>query len=63
MIIAKCISVIWMLTILFIALLAVMRLVNKGSDPFSMILGGVFVWVLFGFVPVFVAKFAWGYIR
>ena len=60
---AKVISVMWMLAVLALVLMSILRLVNKGEDPFSMVLAGIFAWGLFGFVPVFVAKFAWGFIK
>lgn len=63
LIIAKVISVIWMLSVLAAILISILKLVNEGKDPFGMVLAGCFAWGLFGLVPVSVAKFAWGFIK
>ncbi|MDJ5178533.1 hypothetical protein LD668_01850 [Salmonella enterica] len=59
----KCIGVGWILLTFFIVLRSYISLVNGGKDPFSMLFGAAFTWVLIGIVPVAIAKMAWRFIN
>ncbi len=59
----KCIGVGWILLTFFIVLRSYISLVNGGKDPFSMLFGAAFTWVLIGIVPVAIAKMAWCFIN
>ncbi|HBB0937017.1 TPA: hypothetical protein OFU73_000340 [Escherichia coli] len=59
----KCVGVGWILLTFFIVLHSYISLVNGGKDPFYMLFGAVFTWVLIGIVPVAIAKMAWCFIN
>lgn len=63
-IIAKCASSAWMLIALVITIKSYVSCVNESRvEPISGFFGGIFMWVIIGFIPVAVAKLAWDYIK
>lgn len=64
MIIAKIISTAWMVMAFFFCIILLIRGVNADKFDFFTGLLSVFTfWMLIGFAPVAVAKFAWSFIR
>lgn len=64
MIFAKIIGTAWMLMAFFFCIILLIRGVNADKFDFFTGLLSVFTfWMLIGFAPVAVAKFAWSFIR
>lgn len=64
MIIAKIIGTAWMVIALFFCIILLIRGVNAEKfDVFNGLIGVFFFWMMIGFAPVAVAKFAWSFIR
>lgn len=64
MIFAKIIGTAWMVMALFFCIILLIRGVNADKFDFFTGLLSVFAfWMLIGFAPVAVAKFAWSFIR
>jgi len=64
MLIAKIIGTAWMVMAFFFCIILLIRGVTAGKFDFITGVLSVFVfWMLIGFSPVAVAKFAWSFIR
>lgn len=63
MLIAKIIGTVWMMLWFLIIFKASVRLINKQGQHLAVFFSAVSMWLLIGFVPLAIVKFAWGFIR
>ncbi|SFN77745.1 hypothetical protein SAMN05216516_1218 [Izhakiella capsodis] len=63
MLIAKIIGTGWMLFWFFMCLSLMAKSLKEGSDALGGLFSASLMWLIFGFGPIVIVKFGWGFIR